>query len=26
LFNHVTPVEEAGEKVTKEPDARAVGG
>lgn len=26
LFNYVVPVEEAGEKVTKEPDARTVGG
>ncbi len=26
LFNHVAPLEEAGEKVTKEPDAKTVGG
>jgi len=26
LFNHVAPLEEAGERVTKEPDAKTVGG
>jgi len=26
LFNHVAPIEDAGERVTKEPDAKTVGG